>query len=189
MQTESYAESWTKEFFGEENIVNTFQHLLHDTAQSVDDLCRLCHAARDDNIVLAMSLIGLMPFANNPEFVFPFSAMNQMQLKALRQDCTMLPDAMACEYDVDVYVLKIRQENFEVDHSLLIFAAAVILYKGLGQTKVMSRGICFSRLDTSADLLAHHVNAILFQIVHSCSVRRGALRAAAQLLVKHGVGT
>jgi hypothetical protein len=189
METERAVETWTQAFFDEENIVNSFQHLLHDTAQSVDDLCRLCLAACQDNIVLAMNLTGLMPFANNPEFVFPFSAMNQRQLQALRHDSKMLPDAMACEYDVDVYVLKIRQDNFEIDHPLLVFAAAVILYKGLGQTKIMARGTCFSKLDANPDLLAHHVNAILFQIVHSCTVRRGAVRAAAQLLVKHQVGT
>ena len=189
MNMESYAEKWTEVFFDEEHIVNTFQNLLHDTSQSVDDLCRLCLAACEDKIVLAMNVTGLMPFANNPEFVFPFAAMSHKQLEALRTDCKMLPDAMACEYDVDLYVLKIRQNNFEIDHSLLIFAAAVILYKGMSETKVLARGTCFPKFESNSDLLAHHANAILFQIVNSCNLKNGALRTSAQLLLKYGVGT
>lgn len=185
------AQAWQTEFFSEENIVNTFQSFLNDTAidASVDSLCRLCLAAREDNIVLAMNLNGLMPFAHNPEFIFPFSRMSQKQVQALRHDWKKVTDVMACDYDVDVYVLKVRQEDFQIDHSLLLFAAAVILYKGLVQTQIMSRGTCCSQFEQGSDLLAHHVNAILFQIVHSCSVRRGSLRQAAQLLAKHGVGT
>jgi hypothetical protein len=44
--------SWTCEFFGEENIVHTMQHLLHGSTQSVDDLCRLCVVASQDHVEL-----------------------------------------------------------------------------------------------------------------------------------------
>jgi hypothetical protein len=181
------ASSWTAEFFDEQHIVDTFQRLLQDTAQSVEDLCRLCVAAREDSIVLAFNLHGLMPFANNPEFVFPFSRMTLRQLQVLRRHCKSLPDAMACEYDVDVYVLKISPENFEVDHALLLFAAACLLLKGLSQTQAVARGFCVSRLSEDKELLTYHANAILFHIVNACAVRRGALRQAMQLLNQHGV--
>jgi hypothetical protein len=180
---------WTDDFFDEQNIVSTFQHLLHGTAHSVEDLCRLCVTACEDHVVLALNLHGLIPFANNPEFMIPFANMSQRQLQALRRDCKKLPDAMACEYDVDAYVLKIPQVQFQIDHSLLLFAAAVLLYKGLSQTKVCARGFCSTFLAHDPELLAQHANSILFQIVHSCSVRRGALRAATRLLHKHGVST
>ena len=177
--------AWTAEFFEEESIVNTFQNLLHASSCSVEDLCRLCVAAREDNVVLAMNLQGLMPFANNPEFVFPFAAMKGQQLRALRRAGRTLPDAMACEYDMDVYVLKVSQPAFAVDHALLLFAAGCILLRGLSQTQACAHGFCSARL-TKAQL-EHHANAVLFQIVHACAVRRGALPAAARLLRKHRV--
>ena len=120
--------------------------------------------------------------ANNPEFVYPFAAMSQQQLRALRRASRRLPDAMACEYDVDVYVLKIEQDHFEVDHALLIFAAACVLAKGLSQTKARVRGFCCTSLSQNRELMANNANAILFQIVNACSMRPGSLRTAMQLL-------
>jgi hypothetical protein len=52
-----------------------------------------------------------------------------------------MPDVMVCECDVDVYVLKLSQERFAVDHALLLFAAACILIRGLSQTKAFDHGI------------------------------------------------
>jgi len=137
--------------------------------------------------VLAFSLYGLMPFANNAEFVFPFASMSLRQLQALRRHCHNLPDTMACEYAVDVYVLKIAPENYEVDHALLIFAAACVMLKGLCETKALARGFRQSILSEDKGLLTFHANAILFNIVNACATRRGALRQAMQLLNKHGV--
>ena len=184
-EAEGDGRAWTAEFFEEQSIVNTFQHLLSGSTSSVEDLCRLCVAAREDNVVLAMNLHGLMPFANHPEFVFPFAAMSRQQLRALRRDGRALPDAMACEYDVDVYLLKASEAGFAVDHALLLFAAACILLRGLSQTQACARGFCTVRLAGAE--LRHHANAVLFQIVHACAVRHGALPAAVRLLRRHGV--
>jgi hypothetical protein len=178
---------WTDEFFSEEHIIGTFQHLLHDTPKTVENLCRLCVAAREDRVVLAFSLYGLMPFANNSEFVFQFANMSLRQLQALRRHCLQLPDTMACEYAVDVYVLKIAPENYEVDHALLIFAAACLILKGLCETKAMAHGFCQSMLSEDKELLTFHANAIIFNIVNACATRRGALREAMRLLNKHQV--
>ena len=178
---------WADEFFGEEHIVGTFQYLLHDTPRAVEDLCRLCVAAREDRVVLAFSLYGLMPFANNAEFVFPFASMSLRQLQALRRHCHNLPDTMACEYAVDVYVLKITPENYAVDHALLVFAAACVMLKGLCETRALAHGFCQSMLSEDKEMLTFHANAILFSIVNACATRRGALREAMQLLNKHGV--
>ena len=156
---------WADEFFGEEHVVSTFQHLLHDSPKNVEDLSRLCIAAREDSVVLAFNIHGLMPFANNTEFVFPF----------------------ACEYAVDMYVLKIAPDNYAVDHALLIFAASCILLKGLCQTKTLTRGFYQCMLAENKELLVFHANAMLYSILNACAVRRGALREAMQLLNAHGV--
>ena len=137
-QTDEYApcaDSWTREFFSEEHIVHTMQHLLHDSTYSVDYLCRLCVTASQDHAVLAFNLQGLMPFANHPEFVFPFTSMSLSQLQTLWRQCLAMPDTMVCEYDVDVYVLKLTHEQMTADHALLLFAVACILIRGLSQTK------------------------------------------------------
>jgi len=178
---------WADEFFGEEHLVSTFQHLLHDSPKTFEDLSRLCVAAREDRVVLAFNLHGLMPFANNAEFVFPFACMSARQLKTLRRRCREVSDVMACEYAVDVYVLRIAPDNYAIDHALLIFAAACILLKGLCETKTLSRGFCQHRLAENKELLVYHANAMLFSIVNACAVRRGALREAMQLLNAHGV--
>jgi len=115
--------------------------------------------------------------------------MNQKQVQTLLRDSKKLPDAMACEYDVDVYVLNIPQTYYEIDHALLLFAAAVVLLKGISTTKICARGFCSVSLASNPDLLAHHANSILFQIVNACSVRRGALRTATELLRKHRVSS
>ena len=128
-----------------------------------------------------------MPFANHPEFVFPFASMSLSQIQTLRRQCRAMPDAMVCEYDVDVYVLKLTEEQVAVDHTLLLFAAACILLRGLSQTRALDRGIMCAYLTEKPDRLAHHANAILFQIVHACSLRRGALQEAMKLLQKHNV--
>jgi hypothetical protein len=180
-------DSWLQEFFSEERIVRTMQHLLQGSTYTVDDLCRLCVAASQDHVVLAFNLQGLMPFANHPEFVFPFASMSLSQIQTLRRQCRAMPDAMVCEYDVDVYVLKLTQEQVAVDHTLLLFAAACILLRGLSQTRALDRGIMCAYLTEKPDLLAHHANAILFQIVHACSLRMGALQEAMKLLQKHNV--
>ena len=178
---------WADEFFGEEHVVSTFQHLLHDSPKNVEDLSRLCIAAREDSVVLAFNIHGLMPFANNAEFVFPFACMSARQLQALRRRCQQLPDSMACEYAVDMYVLKIAPDDYAVDHALLIFAASCILLKGLCQTKTLTRGFYQCMLAENKELLVFHANAMLYSILNACAVRRGALREAMQLLNAHGV--
>ena len=134
------ARGWTAEFFDEHSIVNSFQCLLQNTTCSVEDLCRMCVAAREDRVVLAFNVHGLMPFATHPEYVFEFSRMNLRQLQSLRKHYKDLPDSMTCEYDVDMYVLKASPENYEIEHDLLLFAAGCILLKGLCQTKAVARG-------------------------------------------------
>ncbi len=49
---------WADEFFGEEHVVSTFQHLLHDSPKNVEDLSRLCIAAREDSVVLAFNILA-----------------------------------------------------------------------------------------------------------------------------------
>jgi len=181
------SESWAAEFFDENFIVNTFQCLLQNTAQSVEDLCRLCVAAREDRVVLAFNVHGLMPFATHPEYVFEFSKMNVRQLRSLRKHYRDLPDTMTCEYDVDMYVLKASPENYQIEHELLLFAAGCILLKGLSQTKVVARGFCMSRLAENRDALLYHTNAILLHIINACALKNGAVRAAMRLLEHHGV--
>lgn len=181
------ASDWTSEFFDELAIVDTFQHLLQTTQQTVEDLCRLCVAAREDRVVLAFSVHGLMPFANHPEYVFDFSKMSHRQLQSLRWHYKNLPDTMTCEYDVDLYVLKRSPENFEIEHALVLFAAGCLLLKGLCKTNAVARGFSYERLSNDKALLAYHANAILFHIVNACRVKSGALRTAVGLFAKHDV--
>ncbi len=181
------ARDWTSEFFDELAIVDTFQHLLQTTQQTVEDLCRLCVAAREDRVVLAFSVHGLMPFANHPEYVFDFSKMSHRQLQSLRWHYKNLPDTMTCEYDVDLYVLKRSPENFEIEHTLVLFAAGCLLVKGLSQVKAEKHGFSYPHLSNDKPLLAYHANAILFTIVNACRVRKGALRAAVDLFAKYNV--
>jgi hypothetical protein len=54
---------WTSHFFDEEHIVDTFQNLLAYTPQTVEDLYRLCVAAREDRIVLRAGLHCTRPRA------------------------------------------------------------------------------------------------------------------------------
>jgi hypothetical protein len=61
--------------------------------------------------------------------------MSLSQLQTLCRQCRAMPDAMVCEYDVDVYVLKLTHEQMTADHALLLFAVACILIRGLSQTK------------------------------------------------------
>jgi hypothetical protein len=39
-EAEGDGRAWTAEFFEEQSIVNTFQHLLSGSTSSVEDLCR-----------------------------------------------------------------------------------------------------------------------------------------------------
>ena len=77
--------------------------------------------------MLAFTVQGLVPFANHPEFVFYFSGMSCLQLQAIRRESQLLRDAVVCDYNVDIYLLKMSPEDFEVDHALLLFAAGCLL--------------------------------------------------------------
>ena len=83
--------------------------------------------------------------------------------------------------------IQLAPENYEVDHALLIFAAACLILKGLCETKAMAHRFCQSMLSEDKELLTFHANAIIFSIVNSCATRRGALREAMRLLNKHQV--
>ena len=178
---------WTSHFFDEEHIVDTFQNLLAYTPQTVEDLYRLCVAAREDRIVLAFTVQGLVPFANHPEFVFCYSGMSCLQLQAIRRESQLLRDTLVCDYDVDIYLLKMSPEDFEVDHALLLFAAGCLLLQGLSTIKQHRGGYSVTRLTNNKELLMFHANAMLFNVVNSCNLKAGAQRAAGQLLHKHRV--
>jgi hypothetical protein len=178
---------WTSHFFDEEHIVDTFQNLLAYTPQTVEDLYRLCVAAREDRIVLAFTVQGLVPFANHPEFVFCYSGMSCLQLQAIRRESQLLRDTLVCDYDVDIYLLKMSLDDFEVDHALLLFAAGCLLLKGLSTIKQHRGGYSVTRLTNNKELLMFHANAMLFNVVNSCNLKAGAQRAAGQLLHKHRV--
>ncbi len=137
--------------------------------------------------MLAFTIQGLVPFANHPQFVFAFSAMSLLQLQAIRRESQLLPDAFACDYDVDIYLLKLSPGDFEVDHALLLFAAGCLLLKGLSTIKQHRGGYSVTRLTENKDLLRFHANAMLFNVVNSCNFKAGTQRAAGKLLQKHGV--
>jgi hypothetical protein len=63
------ADSWTSEFFSEEHIVHTMQHLLYGSTHSIDDLCRLCVAASQDHVVLALNLQGMIEGAGEDIYI------------------------------------------------------------------------------------------------------------------------
>ena len=90
-------------FFAESNIVHTLQHLLSHTAQNVEDLCKLCVAASEDSVVMALNVHGLMPFANHPEFVYPYSCMSIEQLQALKGHCVSALAGIACPLGICNY--------------------------------------------------------------------------------------
>ena len=118
-------------FFAESNIVHTLQHLLSHTTQNVEDLSKLCIAASEDSVVMALNVHGLMPFANHPEFVYPYSCMSSEQLQALKGHCVSAHAGIACQYDNDVFLLNIFPEAMSLDKGLLLFAGACILLRGL----------------------------------------------------------
>ena len=61
-----------------------------------------------------------MPFANHPQFVFSFSAMSLLQLQVIRRESQLLPDSLVCDYDVDIYLLKMSPEDDDVVYWYLI---------------------------------------------------------------------
>jgi hypothetical protein len=174
-------------FFAESNIVHTLQHLLSNTPQDVEDLCKLCVAASEDSVVMALNMQGLMPFANHPEFVYPYSCMSMQQLRALKGHCVSAHPGIACQYDNDAFLLSIFPEAMSLDKGLLLFAGACILLRGLSQTNTTSRGVSYSFLSQTPELLRHHANVFFFQIVNAGSFRQSAVRDAARLLEKHNV--
>ena len=79
------------------------------------------------------------------------------------------------------------EQDFEVDHALLLFAAGCLLLKGLSTIKQHRGGYSVTRLTNNKELLMFHANAMLFNVVNSCNLKAGAQRAAGQLLQKHRV--
>ena len=174
-------------FFGESNIVHTLQHLLSHTAQNVEDLCKLCVAASEDSVVMALNVHGLMPFTNHPELVYPYSCMNIEQLQALKGHCASAHAGIACQYDNDVFLLNIFPEAMSLDKGLLLFAVACILLRGLSQTNTTHSGVVYLFLSHTPELLRHHANVFFFQIVNAGSFRQSSVHDAARLLEKHNV--
>lgn len=181
-------EDWSVQFFDEDNIVSTLQHLLHRTGRSVEDLCQLCFVAEQCPLVFALTLEGLVPFANHSEYLFPYAKMNRRQLQTLcaQSKSLTVEDSMRAVYIDDFYIVRVTTKLGKVDSVLMIFAAACILARGLGQCIVHTRGIESRGLDS--DTLKYHVNATLSKIVRSCLLKTGVHQAAMLLLQRHQVG-
>ena len=177
---------WVCLFFGEQCIVQTFQLLLTQGNQTLEELHHLCVVAHESSLLFALTSEGLTPFASHREYTIPFARMNVQQLQTLRRLCKeQSEDAMKLNYGVDFYIVSTTTTERKIDDALMIFAAVCIMSAGLCSQKLNKHGYNGTRLD--ADILAYHVNAAVFKIVHSCSLRGGVQQKARQLLLKHQV--
>jgi hypothetical protein len=178
--------NWVSLFFDEENIVHTFQLLLNNDNQTMDELFKLCLVVHESPLVLAFTVEGLTPFAMHSEYVIPYTLMNKRQLQVLRRECRACAnDVMAVDYGIDVYVVKIDNSAYEIDAALMLFAAVCIIYKGLSTQRLTRHGYVYSSLDSGE--ISYHVNNAIFKIVHSCLLRPGVQKQAMQLVHKHKV--
>jgi hypothetical protein len=176
--------TWFDEFFDENNIVNTIQHLLLQNDDTIEDLCVFITTANKSTIIMAMTSEGLVPFAGDHMYVFPFSRMNKAQLSALVREVQTCYSSFSCNYSHDQYVVCDRR-HFKIDHATLLFGAACIVFYGLGNTTASKFGNCHVKLESPQ--ICYYLNTILFRMVHACCMPQGVLHETAKLLVKHGV--
>jgi hypothetical protein len=176
--------TWFDEFFDEHNIVNTIQHLLLQNDDTLEDLCAFISTANKSTIIMAMTSEGLVPFAGDHMYVFPFSQMNKAQLSALMKEVQSCHSKFSCNYPHDQYVVSDRR-RFKIDDATLLFGVACIIFYGLGNTNSNKFGSCHVKLEPSQT--CYYFNTIIFRMVHACCMPQGTVHETAKLLVKHGV--
>ena len=178
---------WISEFFEADSIVHTMQSLLRCGGHTVGDLCKLCIAAHESDLVPALTQEGLMPFSNNYAYVFRYSDMTKKQIKALIAvlDAVQVGShTMRCVNENDFYIVPLCSNFIRIQDDVLLFGAGSFMKQHLMQSRMQSNGqVCLQQLPPlEKDRM---INAVLFRIVNSCAVKRGALRECMQMLETH----
>ena len=107
---------WVGLFFGEQCIVQTFQLLLTQGNQTLEELHHLCVVAHESSLLFALTSEGLTPFASHREYTIPFARMNVLQLQTLRRLCKeQSEDAMKLNYGVDFYIVSTTTTERKID--------------------------------------------------------------------------
>lgn len=177
-------QDWITEFFDEENILYTMQCLLRNGGRTLEDLCKLCVDASASDIVAALTPEGLMPFSNNYGYVFKYEHMTKRQIRAL----LAIVDSMAvqnrmmrCVHENNFYIVPLNKNFMKIKDEVLIFGATSFMCKGLAYTYLQWDGTAITKKlpDSERERL---INAAMFRIINSCSMKRGVLRECMHML-------
>ena len=181
------ASMWEQYFFAPNSIVSTLQTLLRPSAQVLEDLQTLCITALQTDIVPALTQEGLMPFANNYSYVFPYARMTKPQLKALiehyQQDThsTHSVRQLLFAQDQNFYYVKTQSHGVTIDEVSLLYGAVKLMREALVTSHVNVRGQSYACELEDADK-AWYIDCTLFKIINSCRLHDKTMQKLAEAL-------